>query len=431
MTIAFNLNTGELIKNIVASPLFKSSLIFSISNALNSAIPFLLIPILTRYLDQREYGIITMFQLISSLLSTVIGFNAHNAAIIQSYKKEEIDFPKYVYNAIIIIFLSFLLSIAATFLIKRWISESIFFPEDWIFATVIFATCQVLFQLLLGLFISSQKPFSYGVFQVSQTLLNLGLSLLLVVYFNLGWEGRVFAQVFVYSLFGVITICILWRQGNIKLKIDGTYIKRIIRFGLPLIPHTLAGSLMIMTDRFLISKLVSIEQVGVYMVGYQFAQILLLLQDSVNNALAPWIFKNIKQNTVKEKIRLVKGTYLYMVSILLFSITYSLSIPPIFRVFVGKEFLEGEQYIFWLALAFAFNGMYKMVVNYIFYVEKTYILGFITTATALVNLLLSYYLINLYGAIGVAYSCAISYLISFLLTWYYSNKVFPMPWRLR
>lgn len=112
------------------------------------------------------------------------------------------------------------------------------------------------------------------------------------------------------------------------MKIDVGYIKRAVRFGIPLIPHTLAGSLMIITDRFLITNVLSIEQVGVYMVGYQFAQVLLLLQDSVNNALAPWIFKNIKQNTKQDQIRLVKGTYLYMIGILVFSVVYSMAVPP-------------------------------------------------------------------------------------------------------
>lgn len=77
--------------------------------------------------------------------------------------------------------------------------------------------------------------------------------------------------------------------------------------------------------------------------------------------------------------------------------------------------MGGEQYILWLALAFAFNGMYKMVVNYIFYVEKTYILGLITTLTAIINISLSYFLISRYGAVGVAYSSVVSYLISFCL----------------
>lgn len=133
-----------------------------------------------------------MFQLMSSLLSTVIGFNAHNAAIIQSYKKEEVDFPRYVFNSVIVIFLSVFLFLVFGQMFKTWISGVISFPEDWIFTIVIFATCQVLFQLLLGLFISSQRPVGYGVFQVSQTAFNLGLSLLLVVYFGFGWEGRIF-----------------------------------------------------------------------------------------------------------------------------------------------------------------------------------------------------------------------------------------------
>jgi len=110
---------------------------------------------------------------------------------------------------------------------------------------------------------------------------------------------------------------------------------------------------------------------------------------------------------------------------------YSFLIGPIYRIFVGTDFVEGEKYILWIALGFAFNGMYKMVVNYIFYAEKTYLLAIITTITAVVNITITYFLVSRIGAIGAAYSLCVSYLISLLLTWYFSNLVHPMPWNLK
>lgn len=43
--------------------LLRGASVYLTSNILNSAIPFLLLPILTRYLSTEEYGKIAMFQI--------------------------------------------------------------------------------------------------------------------------------------------------------------------------------------------------------------------------------------------------------------------------------------------------------------------------------------------------------------------------------
>jgi len=72
--------------------------------------------------------------------------------------------------------------------------------------------------------------------------------------------------------------------------------------------------------------------------------------------------------------------------------------------------------------------MYLMVVNYIFFVEKTHILAWITFFCALLNILFSYVFIRLNGAIGAAQAVCLTSLIAFILTWILSNRVYKMPW---
>lgn len=420
-----------MIVKILKSSILKSSLVFSASNAINSSIPFLLIPVLTRYLTTAEYGIVTIFQVAAGLLLSFVGLNTHNAVIVEYYKRDKLDFPNYVYNTLLILLSSVIVVLALAFFLATPLSHLMEFPKNWIPLVVIFAACQFLFQMLLGLWIAEEKPLLYGLFQISQTSLNLSLSLILVIPFGLGWKGRILGQVIVFILYALITLYVLYRKHYIKRGYNKDYVRKALWFGIPLIPHTFGGAALMLSDRLIITHLISIDEVGIYMVGFQFAQIIMLIQDSVNNAFAPWIYKNLGKNSAEGNLTLVKVTYLYFVAIFLFSIVYSLGVPPIFNIVVGNEFLPGVQYIFWISLGFAFNGMYKMVVNYIFYHGKTYILGSITLFCAACNIALTFWLVTLYGTIGAAYSLCVSYLLSFLLTWYFSNKVHPMPWKLK
>jgi len=75
--------------------------------------------------------------------------------------------------------------------------------------------------------------------------------------------------------------------------------------------------------------------------------------------------------------------------------------------------------------------MYYMIANYIFYSKATHLLAAVTLSTAVLNIVLNYYLIKLNGAIGAAQASTLSLCAGFLLTWFLSSRVFPMPWSLR
>jgi Na+-driven multidrug efflux pump len=72
--------------------------------------------------------------------------------------------------------------------------------------------------------------------------------------------------------------------------------------------------------------------------------------------------------------------------------------------------------------------MYYMVANYIFFAERTGLLALVTISTALINIPLTYVLIRLNGGIGAVQGTALALLLSFLLTWVVSARVYPMPW---
>ena len=95
-----------------------------------------------------------------------------------------------------------------------------------------------------------------------------------------------------------------------------------------------------------------------------------------------------------------------------------------------ESYQDSIKYIFWISLAYAFNGMYYMVVNYIFYVKKTSLLSITTIIMSIFHVILSFILIQYFDAMGAAYATFISFLLTFLIVWRLSAKVYEMPWML-
>ena len=64
---------------VIKSSLFQSAFIYTLTRAINSAIPFFLMPVLTRYLTPVDYGIVAMFGVLLSFVASFTGLSIHGA----------------------------------------------------------------------------------------------------------------------------------------------------------------------------------------------------------------------------------------------------------------------------------------------------------------------------------------------------------------
>lgn len=417
----------HVIKRLLNSSLVKSSGVYTITNVLNKAIPFLLLPILTRYLSPEEYGIVAMFAVMVGITTPFTGFNIHGAITRKYYDQEEINLPIYVTNCIYILLTTTLIVSIVYFLFRDLIAEYSDIPVKWLWVVVLMSFAQFLARINLSLWIVQVKSFAYGSFQISQTILKFILAIILVVVLGMGWQGQVASQAIAVSAFAILGLIFIFKDGWLSFNFNWNYIKHALKFGTPLIPHTLSVFMINMTDRILITNMVGIDQTGYYVVGYQIGMIVNIIAESFHKAWTPWLFSKLKMNSLAEKKKIIKISYIYILFLILLAIIISILGPLLFGTFISSEFNSSIQFILWISLGYSFNGIYRVFVDYIFYVEKTKILAVITFSVGLLNIGLNYILILIYGALGAAISTTIIYLFKSILVYFISKQLFPMP----
>ena len=412
------------------STLFKNISLFTFFNLVNSAIPFLLLPILTVHLSPEDYGIVDIFYNISLLATPIIGLS-----VVQSVSRfyfEEVNLPKFITTVFFILLgfglLVLLLSLLATVLGSDWLRAQGIPPFLIVFAIVYTLFSQII-EVLLILWRVSYKTVNYGVFRVAKTALDLGLSVLLIIVFNMGWEGRVIPQVAIAILFGGVATAILAKKGYlIGFVVKKQYKKEALSFSLPLIFHSLGGHIIGFSDRFFILFMLGLADVGIYSVGYQIGMVIALIQNSFNQAWVPFFYAQLKEGKMSEKRRIVKITYAYSVFLLVLVLCFYFLTPVIYEYFIGQSFEAGTIIVFWILLGYAFNGMYKMVVNYLFYLKKTNWIATATLGSAGLNLLLNYFLIKKMGIEGAAIATTITFFVLFVVITVLSIRNYEMPW---
>ena len=421
-----NLMLGKLRNNSLIS----GSATYFLSNILNAAIPFTLLPILTLYLAPAQYGEFAMFVTVQVAFTAITGLDVTGAAAIKYYdvdlSHQELKF--FIGSCFQILAVSQTLFLIVLLAFQEPVSRLIGLNSQWIIAAACNATANFIIQMRMYQWQVRKKAWYYGVMQVTRSLSNFVMSLILVVIFLQGASGCIWAQVITSLIFAYVALLSLYKDQMLGFAWRPNYIKEALRFGVPLIPHALGKFLFALSARAIINVELGLAQVGVYVVAAQLASAMRLLCDGINNAYVPWLFERLNQDDADQKHKIVNLTYWYFLSVLLMAGIAFVVGPPVIRLIGGDRYAASGAVIGWLALAEAFGGMYVMVTSYIFYSKRTGLLAVVTVSSGLLNGALLFLLISLWGILGAAMASALAMGVRFLFTWFVAQMRHPMPW---
>lgn len=420
------------INRILKHPLLKSSLIYTLSDAINKAVPFLVLPILSYYLLPSDYGIVANYGVLFSVFSIFVMVGVNGLIGVNYYRISKDELSKLIFNGLLLISFSTVLMLLIVMQFNETIYSFVSVPIEYQYLSVLMAFASSMTGINLSLWRLEEKPLKFGTYQISQTIIDIGVSLVLVVSFKLGWVGRINGMILASLLFGFISLILIYKRGYLRIQYDKSLLISVIAFGVPLIPHNLSFWLRSGVDRILITKYINETATGLYATGFQFGVLIAFLTGAFNNAFVPYMYKLLSEKDENVLVRnknnlkkmIVIGTGILIIMCVIFTFFSNFIIDTIF----SDKYSGAKEYIFWAILSQTFQGMYLFFVNYIFFTKKTKGLATITFTCALLQVFLSYLLITRIGAIGAAYSTVIVSFVNFIIIAWYSNKVYPMGW---
>lgn len=400
---------------------------YTLSNAINSAIPFFLLPILTSYLDPSAYGALTNLNTLVNLVIPFVGINIMTSIQIVYAKRIEV-LPAYLSSGLVLMFVLTVFASGLLWVFSDELEVMLGVPRSIIILTASYCTYQNIVELVMAIWRMENKLLNFAVFRIGRTLLEIAITLTLIIQFDWSFEGAVAGMAYSYGAAAFFVLIILWKRGLLQRNIQFEHVSHIFKYGLPLIPHVLASTFIFYTDKLIITHYLGLSANGVYSVGFMLGQVIGLIQNSFNQAWVPFYYEQMRLGSAEVRKQIVKMTYWYFLIMLILVVVFVFCSNFIY-LFLNESYQSGISVVLWISLGFAFNGMYKMVSTVFFYAERTSLLSIISSLTALFNGGLVLFLVPLYGVTGAAISTMIAFFIQFLVTWYFSTRLEDMPWR--
>ena len=207
----------------------------------------------------------------------------------------------------------------------------------------------------------------------------------------------------------------LWRRT------DRAAVREAMLFGLPLFIHTGAAVLLQYVDRFMLERMSSMHELGLYSLAGQIGTVMTIVTTATNQAYLPFLYRQFEDrpNLVKRAQRYVALFYagIGMVGVV--------AVPLFLRYFIDPRYAEAQLAAQVLLVGGIFHGFYHLMVGRLMVARRTVTIAAVTVVCAALNIGLNLYLIPRMQSEGAAWATLIAEVALFGVLWYFARGVQP------
>lgn len=400
------------------SKYLKAGIWYTISSFLIKSISFITTPIFTRILTKNEIGIFSVTTTWISILSVILSLNLYDTVILAMYDyKDEKQFKEYLSTITILGTATSAIFYAVVIMFQTQFSKFIGIPIyalHLVMIYVIFYPCTLI--LLSKYRVEMKYGKAVGVSLIS-SISSAVISVICVCSWEDGLKGRFVGTYLPAIIINIILFFLLVLQGK-SFKLP--YCKYALPLALPMVFHYLSGTVMSVSDRIMIQKMCSNEEVSLYTLAYTCAMFVDIIRNSLNSAWDPWVFERL--NNGKENI-IQKYTQYYLIFFIIICIDLMLFAPEILLILGGSDYIEAKYVIPPVILSYIFCMIYSLYSCLERYAKQQKWFAIFTFICAVVNLILNIIFIPIFGYLAAAYTTLISYILSSVLHYRHTRSI--------
>jgi len=378
------------IKGLFKSKTVRNGMLFSAFSFLNSGFSFLLLLILASFITPSEYGYLSLYATVLMVIGYFIALSSEGYMDVAFFKDRKNGITN-TFSSVFLLALSILLFLLLIVSLRIPGLNSFLEFDNVILYIALFTSFFTVFNnLLLSVCRVKENIKAYGMLSCGSAILNFTLSIILVKYCSLSWQGRVYAQGSCALIFGTIGLFYFFKNNFFTTNVRGN-IKPMLLWSIPLIPHLSTNFIRAGCDRYIINSFHSLSDVGIFSFALTLTNIIAMVGAGFNQSNSVDIYKILGDETLtnkekwdKQKTKIRKFIFLYLLTTVLVVVAVLIFIPILL-----PKYVDSLPYFCILALYGLFVCFYLVYTNYLFFYNKTRNIMYITVGSALLHLALS------------------------------------------
>jgi len=413
--------------------LFQQSAIYGLGTLSTKLAGFVLIPLYTKSFSVAQFGVLGLLEVSAAVVITFFGFSL-SSGFFRWYwdestegKKQSLFFSVAVLQIGIVV-LTYFASLPFLDSLSLLILDSTEYSN--LLRLMLISS---LFQLVLimpnTLMRLQEKPWLFTLANALQLVFSLSLTVYFVAFRKSGIEGIYYGQIIGSLAFA--SVLIRYTIKNMVVRFETKILREMVGYCFPLFLSGVALVMLNVTDRYSLNVLGNLSDVGLYSYGFKLANTLnVFLITSVNFAIQPMIYRMM--NAPDNKQFYAKLMTYYLFGTMIFALAMMVFGMEIAKLFAKRvEYFNAWYIIPFIVFSIVFGMLRDVATTGLGISKKTRVIATIVVLTALMNLFLNYILIGWLGNLGAALSKMLSMFVFFVLTLYFAQRVYPIPYEIR
>jgi len=409
----------------------KHSLIYGLGGLVSRILAVLLLPLYTRYLTPADYGKVETLIALTTVIGIVLRMGISSAFFRFYFDSPEPERRRLVLRTSFWFTMTMAtLGMVVGIALRSQIADLLFGTTDnanLVAASFVGLWCGMNYEQLTSLFRVEERSVAFVAASVTNVLLTISATLLLVVVLDKGPIG-VIVGTFTGTLIVYVAL-IGYRREQLGLQFDRRLLRRMNRFGLPLVPSALFLWVTNFSDRLFLVKLTDTHEVGLYSVGVRIASAMVLLLAAFRTAWPAFAYSI-------EDDREAKRTYAFVLTYLVLVTSWvatglTLLSPWLVRWLAAPSFESASRVVGPLSFAAVAFAGYMVVAIGVGRVRRTRFNWVVTGTAAAVNVALNLILIPRYGMMGAAVATIAAFATMFGGMSWWAQRMYPVPYQWR
>lgn len=404
--------------------------IYGLGGAAARAIQFLLLPVYTRVLSPSNYGSLELVYIIAGILAILYGFMIKSGYLRCYFDSQGEEHRRVILgSAFWFTVFSSVVFAAVSFIFAEYIASRIFkFEEGALFIKLITISIAIkaLSLVFYNVLMAQEKPKEYVMVNVITLFVMMAVTIYMVAGLRWGVGGVLVAQIVAYSVELIILSSLLLRRTIFHYSFAA--VKEMLKFSIPLIPLQITAFVLAMSDRFFLQEFRSMDEVGLYSLGYKFAAILPLLTIEPFKAFGPHIFSLIDQPEKCKRLMADFARY-YLAASLFLALGIAMFSREIILIMSDSGFHSSYRVIYMLCISYVFYGLYSFSCYANNIVKKNWIISLAWLLASIINISLNFYMIPRFGIFGAAGVSVLSYFVLVLCNLIATHKIYPIQYK--
>lgn len=216
-------------------------------------------------------------------------------------------------------------------------------------------------------------------------------------------------------------------RSHLVPRLDADASKRLLAFGVPIVPIGLATAVVLVSDRYFLRAYAGLDQLALYTIGFKASMAMALAAQALQTAWAPSAFHIAKQPGAPQE--LARSFRLLCVGLCTLALSLCAIAPELTALFGPSGLYPGAYRVVpWIAFSYAAQAALLVMTANLVIANRTLYATAVFCVGAGIKIGLNFLLIPSFGIDGAAAATLLAYLVEMAVAYPLSRAVYPVPY---